>query len=182
MLFEISHEERRVILQALFCMRASPHDWDRHIESELIRRLLEDPPYPPPTMQPDPAHPDYAPKGTVLPRAEHVTPPPAGDDADRVMKRNMDRVVEQGIKNAGVELACKPVSIKNYGVAPMQRLILQCTIGVAGSRGTEGITATCWKAELFDAVRARLNKPTVFYIQTKVREGKTYRNIVGIKS
>ena len=36
---------------------------------------------------------------------------------------------------------------------------------------------SCWKPEIFDAIRARLNKPTTFYVVTKGQ----YKNIVGVK-
>ena len=61
------------------------------------------------------------------------------------------------------EMTLTPTGIKNYE----KRILVS----------TPGTTLSCWKKELFDAVRARLNKSTTFYVVRKER----YLNIIGLK-
>lgn len=161
---EISREERRLLLHLLM---SEEHLRLRGDEAALCEKLMDRLLDPPGTLYSSPV------TKPLTPDAEQKCPQPvvhqtAGESATD--RRASGTTVKSGalppVPAGAEELICTPLSLKNVG----KRIVL----GTA--EHGYGIVS-CWKSDLFDAVRARLNKPTTFYV---VRKDK-YLNIVGIK-
>ena len=159
MQLEISREERRLLLSVLLAFDFNLADEKKAADS-LVERLLD----PPGTLHSSPvAKPISHDDDAKCPQpAVHQT---AGESTTD--RRETGTSVKSGALPpvpAGAELmVLKPTAITNYET----RILVSTTT----------VTLSCWRPELFDAVRARLNKSTTFYVVRKER----YLNIIGLK-